>query len=75
MATPPAKSRSSPTPQFSATSGAELYRFNTGGPLGAGIVTYAIDGHQYVAAMSGQPSELWVEEHPGSPTAFVFALP
>lgn len=58
-----------------ARSGEELYRFNTGGSMGGGIVTYSVDGKQYVAAMSGQPSRFWVDEHPGTPTAFVFALP
>lgn len=58
-----------------ARSGAVLYRFNTGGPMGGGIVTYAVEGKQYVAAMSGRPSRFWVGEHPGSATVLVFALP
>lgn len=60
---------------FDARSGEELYRFNTGGPMGAGIVTYAVDGRQYVAAMSGRPSPGWAPLDRGSPTAMVFALP
>ena len=51
-----------------------LYRFHTGGPMGGGIVTYEIDGTQYIAVMSGLPSGFWVDEYAGSPTAFVFAL-
>ena len=58
-----------------AASGDELYRFYTGGPIGGGVVTYQIDGEQYVAVMSGRPSGFWTDEHAGSPTAFVFALP
>jgi len=30
-----------------------LYRFNSGGPIAGGIVTYERGGHQYVAVASG----------------------
>ena len=56
-------------------SGEVLYRFNTGGPMGGGIVTYEVEEKQYIAVMSGSPSPFWVGLHPGSPTALVFALP
>lgn len=59
---------------FDAESGDVLYRFNTGGPIGGGVMTYAVDGKQYVATTSGKPSSFWVDEHPGSATIFVFAL-
>jgi len=58
-----------------ARTGDVLYRFNTGGPMGGGIATYATGGRQYVAAASGSPSSFWVDRNPGSPTIFVFALP
>lgn len=58
-----------------AESGDVLFRFYTGGPIGGGLVTYEIDGRQYIAVMSGRPSGFWVDEHAGSPTAFIFALP
>jgi PQQ-dependent dehydrogenase (methanol/ethanol family) len=58
-----------------AESGDVLYRFNTGGPIGGGIVTYEIDGKQYVGVMSGKPSGLWVDKNAGAPTVFLFALP
>jgi len=58
-----------------AETGRELYRFNTGGPIGAGVVTYEIAGRQYIAVASGSPSSFWVEASPGTPTVFVFALP
>jgi alcohol dehydrogenase (cytochrome c) len=58
-----------------AATGAELYRFNTGGPIGAGVVTYEVAGRQYIAVASGSPSSFWVDRNPGSPTMFVFALP
>jgi PQQ-dependent dehydrogenase (methanol/ethanol family) len=69
-----------------ARTGDVLYRFNTGGPMGGGIVTYAVSGRQYVAAVSGSPSNFWVEtprlslesaggKGAGAPTVVVFALP
>ena len=36
-----------------AGEGKVLYRFNTGGPVTAGVITYAIGGKQYVGVMSG----------------------
>lgn len=62
---------------FDADSGDELYRFDTGGPVAGGIVTYEADGKQYVAVVSGYPSILgWVDvKDRGSPTLVVFALP
>jgi alcohol dehydrogenase (cytochrome c) len=60
---------------FDARSGDVLYRFNTGGPVGGGIVTYAVEGKQYVAVATGSPSNFWVERSPGAPTIVVFALP
>jgi len=60
---------------FEAASGRELYRFNTGGPIGGGVVSYEVRGKQYIAVMSGRPSPFWTGAHAGSPTAFVFALP
>ena len=58
-----------------ARSGDVLYKFNTGGPIGAGIVTYELNGKQYIAVMSGRPSRFWVDQNPGAPTMFLFALP
>jgi alcohol dehydrogenase (cytochrome c) len=58
-----------------ARSGDVLYRFNTGGGIGGGIVTYEIGGKQYVAVMSGRPSPFWIDQNPGAPTVFLFALP
>ncbi len=36
-----------------ARNGKELYRFNTGGPIAGGVVTYEQKGRQYVAVASG----------------------
>jgi len=57
-----------------AADGEVLFRFYTGGPIGGGVVSYEIEGKQYIAVMSGLPSGFWVDEHAGSPTAFIFAL-
>jgi alcohol dehydrogenase (cytochrome c) len=59
---------------FDARSGDVSYRFNTGGPIGAGIVTYEVSGRQYIAVASGRPSRFWMQEHTGNPTIMVFAL-
>jgi len=57
-----------------ATTGDVLYRFNTGGPIGGGVVSYAVDGKQYVAVASGRPSGYWQGENLGSGTVVVFTL-
>ena len=57
-----------------AATGREAYRFNTGGPIGGGVATYSLGGTQYVAVVSGSPSPFWVDQNPGAPTIFVFAL-
>lgn len=58
-----------------AKTGAVKFRFNTGGPIGAGIVTYMLSGRQFVAVMSGSPSPFWQDpQNTGAPTMFVFAL-
>jgi alcohol dehydrogenase (cytochrome c) len=57
-----------------ARSGKVLYRFNLGGPMNGGLVTYAINGRQYVAAVTGSASGFW-RAAPGSSTIVIFALP
>ena len=52
---------------FDADTGTVRYRFNTGGPIGAGIITYEVGGRQYIAVASGRPSRFWVSEHSGRP--------
>jgi alcohol dehydrogenase (cytochrome c) len=60
---------------FDARTGNALYRFNTGGPIGGGVVTYSAGGRQYIAVASGSPSNFWTERNPGAPTIVVFTLP
>ena len=54
--------------------GEVLYRFNTGGRMNGGVITYAINGKQYVAVASGAANAFW-SVPPGSATIMVFALP
>jgi PQQ-dependent dehydrogenase (methanol/ethanol family) len=58
---------------FDAASGKELYRFFTGGSMAGGLVTYAVDGKQYIAAASGKGSLFFGGK--GAPTIVVFTLP
>jgi alcohol dehydrogenase (cytochrome c) len=55
-----------------ASNGNVLYRFNTGGSMGGGVVSYELDGKQYVAAMSGVVSGFFGGT--GLPTVIVFGL-
>jgi alcohol dehydrogenase (cytochrome c) len=57
-----------------AHDGTELYRFNTGGPIGGGLATYEEAGIQYVAVMSGTASANLQIENGGAPTVLVFGL-
>jgi alcohol dehydrogenase (cytochrome c) len=57
-----------------ARTGKVLYRFNTGGAMNGGVVTYSIEGKQYVAVATGSASAFW-KVAPGSSTIIIFALP
>jgi alcohol dehydrogenase (cytochrome c) len=59
---------------FDSDTGEELARIPTGGPIGGGLVTYSVDGQQYVAVASGNPSGFWVEDDPGTPSIVVLTL-
>jgi alcohol dehydrogenase (cytochrome c) len=59
---------------FDSANGAVLFRHNVGEQLGAGIVTYAVAGRQYVAAAAGTPSAYWLNPPGGAPEVHVFAL-
>ena len=58
---------------LNADTGKVLYRFNTGGSIGGGVVSYAQGGKQYVAATSGTVSAFFGGS--GLPAVVVFALP
>jgi alcohol dehydrogenase (cytochrome c) len=53
--------------------GKPLYRFNTGGAIAGGVVSYAVGGRQFVAVASGNASKTW--NSAGAATVVVFALP
>jgi PQQ-dependent dehydrogenase (methanol/ethanol family) len=55
-----------------ASNGKTLYRFNTGGSVGGGVVTYELDGKQYVATTSGTVSGFFGGS--GTSAVVVFAL-
>ena len=57
-----------------ARTGKVLYRFNVGGPMNGGLISYAVNGKQYVAVMSGSASAFW-RAAPGASTVIIFALP
>ncbi|HYL19371.1 MAG TPA: PQQ-binding-like beta-propeller repeat protein [Burkholderiales bacterium] len=57
-----------------AGNGKPVYRFNVGGPVTGGVVSYAIDGKQYVAVVSGMMGGFW-QAQPAALTVVVFALP
>lgn len=50
-----------------ARTGKVLYRYNVGEPLNGGIISYAINGKQYVAVAAGSTSAYWPAD-PGSST-------
>src|SRR5262245_42069889 len=54
-----------------AKTGDVLYRFNTGGSIGGGVITYALDGKQYAAATSGTVSAFFGGS--GLPAVIIFA--
>jgi alcohol dehydrogenase (cytochrome c) len=58
-----------------AVTGAERFRYNTGAPIGAGIVTYEVGGRQYVAVGAGGPSDTWSEGRRSINRIVVLALP
>ncbi len=56
-----------------AETGAQLYTHDTGQPISGGIVTYAVDGTQYVAVAAGMTSAIWQTE--GQAQVIVYSLP
>jgi len=57
-----------------ASNGNPVYRFNVGGLITGGVISYAVDGNQYVAAVSGMTAAFW-QAQPASLMLIVFALP
>ena len=44
---------------FDALNGCRVLRFDTGAPIGGGVVTYAVDGKQYLAVSVGLDPDIW----------------
>jgi alcohol dehydrogenase (cytochrome c) len=57
-----------------AQDGAVLYRYDTGGAMNGGIVTYQIGGKQYVAATSGTATGFW-QAPPRPARVTIFSVP
>ncbi len=45
-------------PAFDVRSGAVLWRYSTGQPIGGGVVTYRAGGRQYLAVAAGMHAPL-----------------
>jgi alcohol dehydrogenase (cytochrome c) len=58
---------------FDAETGEQLFTENLGQPIAGGIITYMVDGTQYVAIAAGMNSQLWQTE--GAAQVVVYALP
>jgi alcohol dehydrogenase (cytochrome c) len=56
-----------------ASNGKTLYRFNTGGTVGGGVISYEIGGKQYVATTSGVVSGFFGGS--GTSAIIIFSLP
>jgi alcohol dehydrogenase (cytochrome c) len=54
-----------------AKTGEVLYRFNTGGSIGGGVISYELDSNQYVATTSGTVSAFFGGS--GLPAVIIFA--
>jgi alcohol dehydrogenase (cytochrome c) len=57
-----------------ARDGKVVYRFNNGGAIVGGVISYAVGGKQYVAVVSGMAAAFW-QAQPGATMVTVFALP
>ncbi len=60
---------------FDQHSGAILFRYNTGQPVGGGVVTYSAAGRQYVAVASGLDAPITWQTKSSAATVVVLALP
>lgn len=59
---------------LNAQDGKTLYQLRTGGAIGGGVMTYEVNGQQYVAVASGNASRsIWSTT--GSATIFIFTVP
>ncbi|MEO8005677.1 MAG: pyrrolo-quinoline quinone, partial [Betaproteobacteria bacterium] len=59
---------------MNARTGDVVYRYPGGGTIIGGVISYAVDGKQYIAVVSGMAGGFWLGPQ-GSMTVTVFALP
>ena len=59
---------------FDAATGKVLLRKDMGDPIGGGIITYMLDGKQYVAVAGGMKNPI-VQTKSGPAWVAIFALP
>lgn len=59
---------------FDARTGAILFRYGTGQPIGGGVVSYAVNGKQYIAVASGLHAPLTWQVKSSPAKVVVFAL-
>jgi alcohol dehydrogenase (cytochrome c) len=59
---------------FDAATGKILFKAQTGGPIGGGVVTYAVEGRQYVAVAAGMKNAIMGTES-GPASVVIYALP
>ena len=60
---------------FESSTGKRLWKTNTGRPCGGGIVSYAVNGKQYVAVASGLNSPIWRPKPKTTAKIVIYALP
>jgi alcohol dehydrogenase (cytochrome c) len=59
---------------FSAGNGKQLWKQNTGSPIGGGVVTYLANGKQFVGVATGMASMLW-QTKAGHAKVVIYGLP
>lgn len=59
---------------MNARTGDIVYRYSGGGAIIGGVISYAVEGKQYIAVVSGMAAGFWLGPQ-GSMTVTVFALP
>jgi len=59
---------------FDDVSGKVLLQHNAGGPIGGGIVTYTINGKQFIAVAAGMQNGIMMTKSPSS-YLVILALP
>ena len=60
---------------FDQRDGSIRFRYNTGQPIGGGVVSYAVSGKQYIAVASGLDAPMTWQTKSSAATVIVFALP